>query len=463
MIAISSATMLARVARTDSPDPKSKTPFLSANDRSRWATIRALGDEGTYVLDDVIFDEQGRRVRGWHTIDLVRHVGRDGKEHYYSSKPTLLTTLLAGEYWVVKKLTGATLAEQPHYVAKLMLVLTNVLPLAAGLWLLARMIDRFGATDWGRIFAVAAACFATFTTTFAVTLNNHTVAAVSLIVGLAVMMPILGSAGATPFQGVPPKEGVPPQWWRFGVAGLSFGFLAANELPALSLLVFVGALLLWKAPVRTLLAFLPAVLIVGIAALGTNVLAHGDWRTPYAHRSPGDNWYDYPGSYWLPETLRGIDRGEASPIVYALNVLIGHHGLFSLTPIWILSVLGCCWWFTQTSKEGRWPDPRATRLLAGLTLLTTLVVVGFYLTRPQIDRNYGGGTCCLRWLIWLTPLWLVTLLPAVDWLSGNRWGRGICVVLLVVSVFSASCAADNPWSHPWIFDYWTSMGWIDYG
>jgi len=32
-----------------------------------------------------------------------------------------------------------------------------------------------------------------------------------------------------------------------------------------------------------------------------------------------------------------------------------------------------------------------------------------------------------------------------------------------VSVFSASYAADNPWSHPWIFDYWTSMGWIDYG
>src|SRR5947199_7065715 len=75
LIAISAAMMLARVARVDSPDPKSSTPFSSANDRSRWATIRALGDEGTYVLDDIIFDEQGRRVRGWHTIDLVRHQG----------------------------------------------------------------------------------------------------------------------------------------------------------------------------------------------------------------------------------------------------------------------------------------------------------------------------------------------------------------------------------------------------
>src|SRR5262245_11801569 len=179
-IAISSAMMLARVARVDSPDPKNPTPFLSANDRSRWATIRALGDEGTYVLDNVIFDQKGNRVRGWHTIDLVRHRGPDGKLHYYSSKPTLLTTLLAGEYWALKTVTGASLAEQPGYVSRLMLALTNVLPMAAALFCLASLVDRYGTTDWGRIFVMAAACFGTFLTTFSVTLNNHTIAAISL-------------------------------------------------------------------------------------------------------------------------------------------------------------------------------------------------------------------------------------------------------------------------------------------
>src|SRR5262245_24029799 len=242
LIAISTAMMLARVARVDSPDPKNPTPFLSANDRSRWATIRALGDERTYVLDDVIFDEQGRRVRGWHTIDLVKHRGADGKEHYYSSKPTLLTTLLAGEYWVVKKLTGATLAEQPYYVSRLMLVLTNVLPLAAALLLLARQIDRYGGSDSVRVFGVAAACFATFLTTFAVTLNNHLTAGISLIVGLAAVLPIW--------------SGECRAWWRFAVGGLAFGFLAANELPALSMLALVGAGLLLGWPLRTLTAFM---------------------------------------------------------------------------------------------------------------------------------------------------------------------------------------------------------------
>ena len=85
LIAISAAMMLARVARLDTDDPRSPTPFLSANDRSRWAMIRALGDDGTYVIDHIIFDKAGKRVPGWHTIDLVRHRGPDGKEHYYSS------------------------------------------------------------------------------------------------------------------------------------------------------------------------------------------------------------------------------------------------------------------------------------------------------------------------------------------------------------------------------------------
>src|SRR5688572_29676259 len=173
LITISTALMLARVIRLDSPDPRSPTPFLSANDRSRWATIRSLGDDATYVIDPIIFDQQGNRIRGWHTIDLLRHAGADGQQHYYSSKPTLLTTLLAGEYWLLKSITGATLADQPFYIARLMLVLTNVLPLAAALILLSRLIDRFGATDWARIFAVASACFATSTTTFSITLNNH--------------------------------------------------------------------------------------------------------------------------------------------------------------------------------------------------------------------------------------------------------------------------------------------------
>jgi hypothetical protein len=531
LIAISAGLMLARIARVRSPDPKNKTPFLSANDRSRWATIRALGDDGTFAIDRIVFNARGDRVRGWHTIDMVRHRGPDGREHYYSSKPTLLTTLLAGEYWLLKSITGATLTNQTFFVARIMLVLTNVVPLVVALALLAWIVDRLAARpltpdpspargegsqmgeELSRIFVVAAACFATFLTTYSVTLNNHLTAAIALTFGLVAILP-MWQAGRF-------------DWLRLAVAGLCLGFLAANELPALSLTVFAGAALAWRAPTKTVLAYIPAVLLIAAGAVGTNYLAHGDWRTPYAHRQDGpnigslgdsfataldkdnlpievrrmlslsdqatvtverpgdrwvvfdpktqtrlalvrspegapleirvhawDNWYDYPGSYWRPENLQGVDIGESSLVKYAFHVLVGHHGLFSLTPIWLLSVVGCATWIRRGDKT--------QRMLAVTTLLVSIVVIGFYLTRPQIDRNYGGGTCCLRWLIWLTPLWLLTTLPAAAWLSRTWLGRGVLLVLLAASVFSAHYAADNPWSHPWIFDYWTALGWIKY-
>ena len=58
----------------------------------------------------------------WDTIDKVRHRNRDGELRFYSSKPPLLATMLAGEYWLIYHLTGATLEERPHEIARFMLI-----------------------------------------------------------------------------------------------------------------------------------------------------------------------------------------------------------------------------------------------------------------------------------------------------------------------------------------------------
>ncbi len=163
-----------------------KTPLLSANDRSRWATVRALVDHGTFALDEVIFRDrnQTKRDREWYSIDMVRHRGPDGVEHFYSSKPPLPTVMMAPPYWCLQKLTGATLADRPFYVVRCLLLVANVLPLAVYLGLVFRLIERYGRTDWGRLFVAAGAAYGTFLTTFAVTLNNHVWAAVSAAVAL---------------------------------------------------------------------------------------------------------------------------------------------------------------------------------------------------------------------------------------------------------------------------------------
>jgi hypothetical protein len=128
LIVAACGTMIGRIWTVQSS--LGSTPLLSANDRSRWATVRALVDHGTFELDEVIFLDaaQTRRNREWYSIDMVRHRGADGREHYYSSKPPLLATLVAGKYWLLKQVTGITLGEHPFYAARFLLITTNVIP-----------------------------------------------------------------------------------------------------------------------------------------------------------------------------------------------------------------------------------------------------------------------------------------------------------------------------------------------
>jgi hypothetical protein len=57
LIAVAVGAMAARVMQVHNGSRHNPSPFLSANDRSRWATIRSLVDDGTYAIDRVGFEE----------------------------------------------------------------------------------------------------------------------------------------------------------------------------------------------------------------------------------------------------------------------------------------------------------------------------------------------------------------------------------------------------------------------
>jgi hypothetical protein len=87
------------------------------------------------------------------------------------------------------------------------------------------------------------------------------------------------------------------------------------------------------------------------------------------------------------------------------------------------------------------------------------VVISFYIIRTH---NYGGWTNGPRWLMWLTPLWLLCMLPVADRLGTRRWGRVLALLLLALSVMSASYQLWNPWRHPWIYNLMDAAGEIPY-
>lgn len=272
LLALATIVQLIRIASVQSST--GEMPFLSANDRSRWCTILALTVNGNYVIDDIleIRDEKTNR-RTWYSIDIVQHRGSDGKQHYYSSKPPLLSTIYAGVYWCFRGLTGATLVGQPFFVVPWMLILVNLVPLVGMWWLLARWADQKMLDDGQVLLLAIFAMFGTFLSTFVITLNNHLPAAVATALSLACLQRIILSKDHRTI------------WYV--ICGLATSFTAANELPALSWMVLVGTLLFLSNRMKTLLIYLPSTVLILVAFFGTNYAAHGTFRPAYSMRDLG--------------------------------------------------------------------------------------------------------------------------------------------------------------------------------
>jgi hypothetical protein len=471
----------------------SPLPIYGSNDRSRWATVRALVDEGTYVIgkrdvqkmqvsaialfgqldplqaatlasagyftrvssdSGIIFED------GWQSVDKVLD---PTTLQYYSSKPPLLATLVAGLYWLLHLVTGWSFSSRPNEIIRTLLLIINGVPFAIYLWQVKGLVETWGKTDWGKLFVLGAGAFGTLVTPFLITFNNHTVATFSVMFAWLALLrignPSLTLAGQTRIS---------PPWCLFGSAGFFSAFAAANELPALAFTALVLGLLLWWHPGRTLLFALPPALLVAIAFFATNYAALGTWRVAYSNTE--SVWYQYEGSHWArpDETKFGIDWARKNPRdpesvpAYAFHALLGHHGWFSMTPVWLAALAAMLLGFRLRSGTDPATAPSQVSLpwfVHSAGLLLSLIVVGFYLWQSD---NYGGFTNGLRWLMWLTPIWLTCLLPAADWLAESRWRRIVGYLLLGVSVFSASYQPWNPWRHPWIYDLMRECGWPGY-
>jgi len=431
------------------PEP---TPMYGSNDRSRFATVKALVEDGTYVVGrrenfrsatdyrdaGIIFAD------GYQSLDKVMDPATG---EFYSSKPPLFPTLVAGEYWLLHRVFGLSIDRHRWWVVGVILLTFNALPFAVSLRLLAVLIEHHGRTDFGRLFAFTAAATATFVTAFSATLNNHVPAACCVVFAI---YPLL-RPGARDTRGA------------LVMSGFFAGLLTTLELPALSLAVGLFVPLTLARRGRSL--WYVAGFAVPIAALfATNYAAMGHWLPAYGEF--GGPWYDFPGSHWaklkLPVRPLGIDFADEPKAVYAFHLLLGHHGWFSLTPVWLLGLAGLV---TQVRRsiqdwqarhgDGFWTANK----LAGLTLTVSAVVFSFYTLRTN---NYGGFCCCARWLMWLTPLWTLGMLPAADAVGRSRFGRVAAGLLLAASAFSVAYPAWNPWRPPWILQLCELMGWVRY-
>jgi hypothetical protein len=449
----------ARKWPTEKPSPQ---PSFGSNDRARWATVKAIVEEQTYVIGRRVDDEEAKDgyrdegilfTPGFGSVDVVLHPQR---REFYSTKPPLLTQLAAAEYWVIHRVFNKNLTEHRWETVVPILLVTNVLPLVLALWLFSRFLHQYGKSDWGRLFVFAVACFGTFLPTFATTLNNHVPAACCVVFAMfAMLAPVRPRKSADrEVPGIPVDETDPRSLRnpvRLILIGVFTGLAACMDLPAAAL-GGVIALMVLRSSFKGLIWFVPALLLPLAVQAYINYKAVGIWEPVYSKF--GTEWYEYAGSHWAKRHLpnpQGIDFASEPKHVYAFHLLFGHHGLFSLTPVWLLALVGMGMPLTR-QRPAAW--------LHYASFFILLVVVVFYIWRTN---NYGGWTSGPRWLFWLTPLLLMSLLPMADVLSRWKPARWFGYLCLAVSAFSATYPWANPWRHPWIYQLCEYMGWTNYG
>ena len=258
-------------------------------------------------------------------------------------------------------------------------------------------------------------------------MNNHTVAAFSAFFTIWAFLRIWNGESRSILA--------------FATCGFFAAFCACNEIPAAILSVILFVTLLARFPKATLLKFAPAAALPILAFMLTQFLAFGQFRPVYEEF--GTKTYEYAGSYWTtPLELDYLNKEPESKLVYLFHMTFGHHGVFSLTPIFLFSIYGA---FREIFKRGKLSS------VAVVTLVLTIAMLAFYTWNPKA-RNYGGSTQGLRWLFWLIPLWLMMLPSGLAGAGENRWVRKLSLLAFVLSVFSVGYALRSPWTHPWLLD-----------
>ncbi|HEX4341289.1 MAG TPA: hypothetical protein VH062_35515 [Polyangiaceae bacterium] len=382
----------------------------NANTGSRYATIESLVDYGTYNID---------ASRYLFTPDKVK-----ARDHFVSSKPPLLPTYGAGIYWLLKKVTGYNITDNESIVVWTVGVFTGWLSHLVFLIYFYKLCKLLLVRQLAVLVAVAAAGFAYLGVAYGTAINNHNMGAAFAVAGFYHAFKAKHDLGGK------------PDWV---LSGLILGVLPAIDLSSLALTGLTAVYLGAKNWRYTLLLFIPATL-PGI--ISQPLLAHvatGSYIPAYAESS----MMTYKGSYFGGRRS-GIDALFEPKPTYAFNVLLGHHGVFSMTPIFCFSLF----------EIGRrlWKRDRFVQETLVFAISFT-VVTAFYIFRTH---NYGGWCVGMRWLVPVMP-WLLVMFAL--WLDRATIGKlkwGLVVAAFAVSAFNVQDGLTSPFQfsvwHNWLDD-----------
>lgn len=418
---------------------------LSVNPASRFATMEALVEHGTYAIDDTSLLSS--------TIDKVRWPPGDLPESkFYSSKPPLLMTLGAPAYWVWLKVTGIHFGDNQYLVASALEIAFGVVPWFAAMVLFDKFLLAFVHDPKSRVWGFVAMCAGGLLTAYAPQLDNHSLSAFSLMWGVWLAIPAV--FGSRPAPAPAPKEADGNSVDAAPSAGASTGRLFAAGLlgglavtfdygvaPQVGMLGLAFAYHSWATGVwRQVIPVVAGGLVAPAAQFLIQFSIAGTFTPFYGIPDA----YSYEGSYW--KTPSDFDALHEPRPIYVFHSILGHHGLLSSTPFLVLAF----GWF-------RLARSRTEKLFGNAFWLAMAAMLYIYLIH-NTTQNYGGRCVGMRWFLVLHP---ALSLLAARVASASELPQRFPILaggLIGVSAVTALSGAINPWEEGIVYAIFRAFG-----
>lgn len=401
---------------------------VGANDSSRYATMVAIVERGTFDIREVPLSAR--------TMDKVR-VG----EQEISSKPPVLSVLGAALYAVMHRVLGLSFQRNEGAVVFGIVAFLCTLPLVVLLWLFHGLLRAEGVLPATALGATALLGLGTLCFPFGTILVNHLPATTALF-GAFVLARALRVGRARTWR---------PALAVGLLASLAVTFELMAAIPVVALTIYVASGWLWpthkettvveanaeadSSPEASLRAPATGRGLMAIAFLVGALLpsALHLWLT---FRTTGgvlpvqlrpELWH-FSESYW--NQPRSWDALAEPKWQYAVGCFFGGRGLLTITPVLGLAFVGIARGLRRGGTFTDGAPPRAESLLVlGATSALALYVV-------FQTNNYGGGHYGMRWFLVVVPWLFLALVPVIaKWRSTA--GRVGLALLVLPGVYTA--------------------------
>ncbi len=382
------------------------TSMELTNPGSRYATVEALIDHGTYFIDETPYYKQKR-------MDMVK-IGN----HYYSSKPPLLPTFTAGIYWFYKNTTGKNLKSHPKDVVRFCNRVVIGIPYVLLLIYISRLISLLVNRDEAVLATMLIACFAYTGFGYGRTLNNHIPAAAAALIGF--------------YYACYLRRGPEVKTKHWCLSGICCGILPTLDLPSLLISLAIMIYLMTFNFRKTISLFLPIALIPLVIHIGLTYLATESILPIYLRKSV----YYYEGGHWLVNYYFR-QEGKEPKYIYLFHMLIGHHGIFSMNPALIFGSVAIWKIIKKRSKL------LAEALVVGCSAIVLIILYTFK------TSDYGGSCIGFRWLIVIMPLIIIFWGVWIEQCLINQWSKTglylIISIVFLIGLINIKGAFDTPW------------------